>query len=134
MNPLAGAAAVITICSFLLALWQFLDARRTRQSERERIAGQSERLQTAVAAAIGGAETADLIVQRARAGATVTELRTIAKTMRVHMELLARQLEREHSLLEDWEPGRMTRSSRPRIWRTGNDGDTGSATTTPDSA
>ncbi|WP_433173086.1 hypothetical protein [Actinoallomurus sp. CA-150999] len=131
MNALDGAAALVTICSFLLALWQFLEARHTRQTERERIAQQSERIRNAVAAAIGGAEAADLIVQRAKQeGATVTELQNIARTMRMHMGLLARQLEQEHSLLEAWQQGKLSSSSSPRAVR--KDHDQQPAATTPD--
>ena len=114
MDALNAAAAIVTIAAFVLAIWQFWTARSARQTERERVVQQRERLRTAVAAAIAGAEAADLIVQRGKDGtATVAELQSIARVARLNLGLLARQLEEEQSLLENWQYGRLTTSTPP---------------------
>lgn len=114
MDALNAVAAVVTVAAFLLAAWQFWVARRIEQTERERIAQQSERLRTAEVVAVAGAEAADLIVQRGKDPAvTVAELQSIARVARLNLGLLARQLEAERSILAGWQVGRLTTSSAP---------------------
>ena len=112
MGGLNAAAAIVTVASFFLAIWQFLASRRARATEREKIAQQRERLRTAVSAAVAGAEAADLIVQRSKdSSATPAELASIARIARMNLTLVARQLEDERALLAGWQYGRLTTSS-----------------------
>jgi hypothetical protein len=134
VNLLNGLAAVATVVSLLLAVWQFLAARHIKQNERERIAQQHERLRTAVSAAIAGAETADLIIQRGKEeGVTVQELQNLARTMRLQLSLLARQLEYERSILGEWQPRSAMRTPPARVEIAKDASADGQNTATPDS-
>ncbi|MER7490564.1 hypothetical protein ABTY20_32725 [Streptomyces sp. NPDC126497] len=111
MDWINAVAGVVTIASFLLATWQFRTARRVQRTERERIAQQRERLQTATSAAVAGAEAANLIVQRAKdPSTTIAELQNIARLARMNLALVARQLEEERSRLDGWQFGRLVTS------------------------
>ncbi len=108
-------ASVATVISTLLALWQYWKQRSAALSERERIILQKERLRTAVAVAMSGAEAVNLIIQRGKQDdVTITELQSIARTVRGNLVLLTRQLEQEASFLENWQYGQLTSSGGPR--------------------
>lgn len=112
LNLLNAIAAVVTVASFFLAAWQHRASRRAIRTERERIALQAERLDTALRAAISNSETADLIVQRAKENdATTAELQNIARILRMNSALLARQLQQEQQLLSGWTFGQLMDSS-----------------------
>lgn len=114
MDALNVAAAIATIASLLVALWQYLAARHIRQTERERVVMQRERLRAAVAAAMQGAEAADLIVQRGKdEDVTIPELQNVARIIRGNLLLLTKQLMYERSLLAGWRVGDLTKSEPP---------------------
>jgi hypothetical protein len=100
---IATISAAIAALGLLLALIQFLDKRRTAVSEAERLAQQRERLRTAAAGAVSGAELADLIVQRAKEpDVTVPELQNVARALRQTLSLLAAQLNDEDRQVLSW--------------------------------
>jgi hypothetical protein len=111
LGALIAAAAIATIASLFVALWQFIDSRHVKERERDRIVEQRERLRTAIAVATKGAESADLIVQRTKdPDVSMAELRNIARLIRLDMRLLEEQLEGQRSLLADWQVGNLVMS------------------------
>ncbi|MFJ5267114.1 hypothetical protein [Streptomyces sp. NPDC088358] len=111
LNWINAVAGVVTIASFLLAAWQFRTTQRAQRTERERIAQQRERLQTAVSAAVAGAEAANLIVQRSKDEfVRPEELGNIARITRMNLALVARQLQEERSRLSNWQFGQLVTS------------------------
>lgn len=114
MGALNVAAAIATVASLFVALWQYLVARHAKLTERERVIMQRERLRTAVAEAMQGAETADMIVQRAKEqDVTIEELQNIARIIRGNLTLLTKQLMYERSLLAGWRVGHLMKSDPP---------------------
>lgn len=90
---IATISAVIAALSLAVATFQFLETRRRGRDERDRLAAQEERLRVAVGVASAGAESADLIVQRAKdRDATKAELQNLARLLRGNLALLAEQL------------------------------------------
>jgi type III secretion system FlhB-like substrate exporter len=115
MDVINLMAATATVAAFLLAIWQYAQTRRKEMTERERVALQRERLRMAIIAAVSGAETADLIVQRSKdSTVTVAELQNIARVLRGNLGLLARQLEQEERLLGEWKFGQFYMQSQRR--------------------
>lgn len=113
MDSLNLAAALATVAAFLLALWQFLGARHRAQTEAERIALQRERLRNSARVAIASAEVADLVVQRTKdPNVTMPELQNIARTLRMNLSLLAKQLGQEDRHLANWHYGQLIQSSQ----------------------
>ncbi|MFF7176407.1 hypothetical protein ACIP8U_25965 [Streptomyces pseudovenezuelae] len=111
LNWINAVAGVVTIGSFLLAVWQFRSTQRAQRTERERIAQQRERLETAVSAAVAGAEAANLIVQRSKDEfVTPDELGNIARITRMNLALVARQIQEERSRLSNWQFGQLVTS------------------------
>ncbi|HEX8630239.1 MAG TPA: hypothetical protein VF755_18940 [Catenuloplanes sp.] len=107
-------AAVATCLALALAAYQYLETRRVRTTERERIAFQRERLRTALAATVVGAETADLIVQKGKQDdATIAELQNMARILRGNLAVIARQLQGSEQMLQGWEVGRLSMMSEP---------------------
>jgi hypothetical protein len=95
-NVIATISTVIAGAGVFLAAIQYLENKRRTRTERERLAGQEERLRTAVTAAHVGSQSADLIVQRAKEpDVSVTELQNIARILRGTLEVLAEQLSDE---------------------------------------
>jgi uncharacterized protein HemX len=95
-NVIAAISAAIAALGLCLAAIQFTNGRQRTRTERERLAQQEERLQTAFSAARVGIESADLIVQRAKdKDATLAELQNIARVLRGSLAILAKQLDTE---------------------------------------
>lgn len=102
-NVIAIVSAVIAACGLSLAIVQHAQRRQQKASEAERLAQQRERLRTAVAGAISGAETADLIVQRGKKDdCTIPELQNVARALRQTLSLLANQLSDEDKQVVAW--------------------------------
>ena len=111
LNILAAAA---TFAALGFALWQYHQLRRKEQTEHERVSLQRERIRSAKAAAAAGADTSNLIVQRAKdPSVQITELQNVARVLRANLRLLVRQLSDEEDLLSNWEFGQLLMSSPP---------------------
>ena len=103
-NVIAG---IVSIIAFGLAIWQTLEARRMKQLERERLDSQLRRNRSVLKSAVTGAQTADLIVQRAKENnVTVHELQSLARAIRGSLLFLASELDDQHSVLKAWRFGR----------------------------
>jgi hypothetical protein len=99
-DVIAVVSAVIAALTLGVAALQYLDAKRRRKTEAERLAAQHERLRTAVSAAVVAANSADLIVQRAKADdVSIAELQNIARVLRGTLSTLASQLDHEQKEL-----------------------------------
>ncbi|MET9800700.1 hypothetical protein [Streptomyces sp. NPDC006368] len=102
------------ILSLFLAGCEHWAQRRLVRTERERIAQQDERLSNAATAAFAGAETADLIVQRAKdPEVPMSELQTMSRQLRFSLRLLHQQLEDERKLLDGWQFDHLMTSAAP---------------------
>lgn len=115
MTGLDIAEAIATIGAFVLAGWQYAEARRRVRTESERVLLQRERLRTLAIAAATNVETADYLVQRSKEPAARTaELTSIARIMRGHLSEVVTQLESEERLLAGWRAGRLVDSRRAK--------------------
>ncbi|WP_327106828.1 hypothetical protein [Nonomuraea glycinis] len=99
------APTVVAVLSLGLALAQFLTARRTKQSDREKIVQQAEMLRMAANSAVMNAEMAQLIIRRIEEDdITVKEIQNIARIIRLQMRTLTNELEEERTRLLDRMP------------------------------
>jgi hypothetical protein len=114
-------AGLATGAGFFLALWEYLDNRRKKVVEAERVVLQSQRLDISANTAVALTEAADAIVQAAKKPAknaadlesVVSEMQILARVVRMQGELLAKQLDSEKRTLDNWRYGSLI-TSRPR--------------------
>jgi hypothetical protein len=95
MGAINLLAALATIFAWVLALYQYVEGRRRRRTDSERLAVLAEQLRAAAEDAVVAAETIDHIVQRTKSDATSNELRALARAARWQVESLASQLRGE---------------------------------------
>ncbi len=106
MDTINVGAAIVTVAAFAFALWQHAHRRHVEDLERMKVATQRERLRGSANCAVAAASAANLIVQRAKEpGTTVLELQNIARVLRSDLLLLARHLQSEEHVLQQWRFG-----------------------------
>ena len=103
---------VVGILAFVLAVWEHFRRKAERAIEAERVRTQEARNKSAIRMAVTGAQTADLIVQRAKnPNSTKEELQSLARSTRGLLLYLASELEDQATVLASWEFGKSVTSS-----------------------
>jgi hypothetical protein len=109
-NILAGAVGIV---AFVFAIWEHYRHRAERIADEERAKAMEARNRSALRMAVAGAQTADLIVQRAKdEDSSKAELQNIARALRGIMLTLGAELEDQQKVSKAYRFGRAaTRSS-----------------------
>lgn len=108
MDTFNVIVGVIGVIAFLLAIYQYLEARKMRNLEVERLRVQEMRNASSRRAVFDSVQAVNLIVQRAKDPAsTASELQAIGRVARSMLLSLAFELKDESDLLRTW---RMSRS------------------------
>lgn len=107
-------AGIISIVAFFLAVYEYLKRRSERARDEDRLRMQEDRSRSAIRLAVAGAQTVDLIVQRAKDPDTATaELQSLARSARGTLLFLASEIESHAELLEAWRIGKEFTTSNP---------------------
>lgn len=116
MDAFSLLASVVTFAAFGIALWQVSDARKQAAIRRLQLQEQQRRNASTIRAALIGAQTADLIVQRAKGqDATIGELQSLARITRQTLLSLAAELEGEAKVLRSWESVRFLQKKQSMV-------------------
>ncbi len=114
MDALDIVVGIVGCVASVVAIWQFIEARRRMLRERERLGIHASRNEVALRSAILGAQMADVIVQRAKdPDVTVAELQNLGRVARGALLSLTLELEEQAKVLEAWRIGRHMLHSEP---------------------